>query len=61
MLALYDHIQELRAELRSCDLTPRERAETEAELAKSTAEQAELDRRFDEIRRAEITSGDSPS
>ena len=52
MLALYDHIQELRAELRSCDLTPRERTETEAELANSTAEQAELDRRFDEFSHA---------
>ena len=53
MLALYDHIQELRAELRNCDLTLRERTDTEAELAKSLAEQAELDRRFDEIRAAE--------
>ena len=48
MIALYDHIQELRAELQGCDLTRRERAETEAELAKSIAEQAELDRQFDE-------------
>ena len=60
MLALYDHIQELRAELRNCDLTPRERAETESELAKSTAEQAELDRQFDEIRSAEIIPAGSP-
>ena len=31
MIALYDHIQELRAELRGC-LTRRERAVVEAEL-----------------------------
>lgn len=48
MIALYDHIQMMRAELRGCYLTRRERAETEAELAKAIAEQAELDRRFDE-------------
>ena len=43
MIALYDHIQELRAELRGC-LTRRERAAAQAELARATAEQAELDR-----------------
>lgn len=47
MIALYDHIQELRAELRSCHLTRRERAETEAELARAITRQAELDRAFD--------------
>lgn len=54
MIALYDHIQELRAELRSCHLTRRERAETEAELARAIARQAELDRRFDEVFDAEF-------
>ena len=44
MITLYDHIQELRVELRECDLTPRERRETQAELARAEAEQAALDR-----------------
>ena len=47
MITLYDHIQELRAELRGCYLTRRERAGVQAELAKAIAEQAELDRAFD--------------
>ena len=47
MIALYDHIQELRAELRGCAFTRRERAQAQAELAKAIAEQAELDRAFD--------------
>ena len=47
MIALYDHIQELRAELRGCTMTRRERANVQAELAKALAEQAELDRAFD--------------
>jgi 2-phospho-L-lactate guanylyltransferase (CobY/MobA/RfbA family) len=47
MIALYDHIQELRAELRGCYFTGRERAAVEAELANAIAEQAELDRAFD--------------
>ena len=47
MIALYDHIQELRAELRGCCFTRRERARVEAELAKAIAEQAELERAFD--------------
>ena len=42
MIAHYDHIQELRAELRGC-LTRRERATVEAELARAIAEHAELD------------------
>jgi hypothetical protein len=44
MLTLHDHIQELRAELRACYMTRRERAAVEAELAKAIAAQAELDR-----------------
>ena len=47
MIALYDHIQELRAELRGCYMTRRERAGVQAELTKALAEQAELDRAFD--------------
>ena len=46
-MALYDHIQELRAELRGCRFTKRERAAVEAELAKALAEQAEIERNFD--------------
>ena len=47
MITLYDHIQELRAELRGCHFTKRERAAVQAELAKALAEQAEIERRFD--------------
>jgi hypothetical protein len=47
MITLYDHIQELRAELRGCSFTRRERAAVQAELARAIAEQAELDRAFD--------------
>lgn len=47
MIALYDHIQQLRAELRGCHFTRRERAAVQAELARAIAEQAELDRAFD--------------
>jgi hypothetical protein len=43
MIALYDHIQELRAELRGC-MTRRERAAVQAELAAAIAAQAERDR-----------------
>ena len=47
MIALYDQIQELRAELRGCYMTRRERAQVQTELAKAIEEQAELDRAFD--------------
>ena len=47
MIALYDHIQELRAELRGCTMTRRERAQVQAELANAITAQAELDRAFD--------------
>ncbi|MFZ2106032.1 MAG: hypothetical protein WAV18_11750 [Roseiarcus sp.] len=43
MITLYDHIQQLRAELRGCYFTRRERAAVQAELAKAIAEQAVLD------------------
>jgi hypothetical protein len=52
MIALYDHIQQLRAELRGCYMTRRERAAVQAELAKALAEQAELDRAFDRALKA---------
>jgi len=47
MIALYDHIQELRAELRGCCMTRRERAATQAELARAIAAQSEIDRAFE--------------
>jgi hypothetical protein len=47
MIALYDHIHELRAELRGCALTRRERVQAQSELVKAIEEQAELDRAFD--------------
>jgi hypothetical protein len=47
MITLYDHIQQLRAELHGCCFTRRERAAVTAELAKAIAEQAERDRAFD--------------
>ena len=57
MIALYDHIQELRAELRGCCFTRCERARVEAELAKAIAEQAELDRAFDRTLEAHARKG----
>ena len=47
MITLYDHIQELRNELRGCHFTKRERAAVEAELTKALADQAEIERRYD--------------
>ena len=44
MIAICDDIQELRAELRGCVMTRRERAIIEAELARAIAE---LDRADD--------------
>jgi hypothetical protein len=43
MLAIYDQIQELRAELVHCDLTAAERADALATLERLIAEQAKLD------------------
>jgi hypothetical protein len=43
MMALYDHIQELRAELRGCIMTRRERAAIKAELAAAIAALKEHD------------------
>jgi hypothetical protein len=47
MITLYDHIQELRAELRGCHFSKSERVAVEAELAKALAKQAEIERNFD--------------
>jgi hypothetical protein len=47
MITLDDRIQELRAELRGCYFTRRERTAVQAELANAIAEQAEIDRAFD--------------
>ena len=47
MITLYDHIQQLRAELRGCGFTRSERAAVQAELARAIAEQAEFERAFD--------------
>ena len=47
MIELYDHIQQLRAELRGCYFTRRERPAVQAELAQALAKQAELDRAFE--------------
>lgn len=44
MLSLYDHIQELRAELRGCYLTRRERAQMTRELEAAIAEHTALER-----------------
>jgi hypothetical protein len=47
MIALYDHIQELKAELRHCRMTHRERADAENELAQVIAEHNALESEFD--------------
>ena len=49
MIALYDHIQELRLELRNCYMTPRERRAAEKELSRARAEHARLEAEVDEI------------
>ncbi|MGD0104315.1 MAG: hypothetical protein ABSC06_09785 [Rhodopila sp.] len=47
MISLYDHINELRAELRSCYLSsPQERATIQAELEQAIALHAELERDY---------------
>jgi len=47
MIALYDHIQELRAELRGCCMTRYERTAVQAELAAAIAAQTQIDRAAD--------------
>jgi hypothetical protein len=49
MITLEQHIHELQQELRHCYMTHQERAETEAELAKSIAELVELERESDSV------------
>jgi len=53
MIALYDHIQELRAELRGCIMTRRERAAVEVELAAAIAAQKERDRAIEALHHGE--------
>ena len=48
MLTTYDQIVQLRVELNNCGFTHRERRQAEAELKRLIAEQAELDRAFDQ-------------
>lgn len=48
MLCVYDQIQQLRAELRDCALTPTERQDAANTLTQLEAAQAELDRAFAE-------------
>jgi hypothetical protein len=57
MITLYDHIQELRAELRGCIMTRAERVELNAELTKAIAEQTEIDQAFDETFEAHFEEG----
>ena len=48
MVTLYDHIQQLRAELACCYLaSPAERTAIKAELEQALARQAELDRQYE--------------
>jgi hypothetical protein len=47
MIALYDHIQQLQCEFAN-SISHRERAEIAAELKKAIADQAILDRKFDQ-------------
>jgi hypothetical protein len=49
MIALYDHIQELKAELGSCIMTRRERASMKCELAQATAEHNATERALDDM------------
>jgi hypothetical protein len=53
MIALDDHIQELRAELRGCIMTRRERAAIEAELAAAVAAQKEHDGNVEALHHSE--------
>jgi hypothetical protein len=48
MLTTYDQIQQLRVELANCGFSRRERRQAEAELKRLIAEQAALDRAFDQ-------------
>ena len=47
MIDLYDQIQQLRAEIRCCGFTRRERAAAQAQLDRLIAEHAERERALD--------------
>lgn len=49
MIALYDHIQELRLELRGCIMSRRERAALQQELSQALAQHAALEEGLDDI------------
>lgn len=61
MIALYDHIQELRAELQFCRPTRRERTQIEADLARAIAQQAVLDQALDTALAAEFERHNTPN
>lgn len=46
-MTLYDHIQELRAELANCIMTPAERTKLKIELIEALAKQAQIEARLD--------------
>lgn len=47
-MTLYDHIQELRAELANCIMTPAERTKLKIELIEALAKQAQIDAQFEQ-------------
>lgn len=47
MLSIYDQIQQLKAEIRHCQMNDGERAEAQATLANLIANQAKLDAAFE--------------
>lgn len=47
MLTIHDQIDQLRREIRDCDLSQAERAEAHAALAQLIAEQAKLNAEFE--------------
>jgi hypothetical protein len=49
MIALYDHIQELKAELGSCIMSRQERASMKRELAQAMAEHNAMERALDDM------------
>jgi hypothetical protein len=57
MITLYDHIQELRAELRGCIMTRREHAQAQGELANAIVEQAKIDQELDLALEANFEEG----
>ncbi len=49
MIALYDHIQELRLELRGCIMSRRERAAVQHELSQALMQHVALEAALDDI------------